>query len=168
MLEERGEVPKRSEDATVDIRVSAHIPESYISVSAQRMEMYKKISLIDDEVDAEDVTDELIDRFGEIPRETLTLIKVSLVRALSTRAGLSRVEYRDGVLNFHQKTLDLGIWSEVFAKYPRLTFRGATSPVVTCKLVRGERPLDVAAEVLGEYKKVLEREDKGEDNGKEK
>ena len=168
VLEERGEVPKRQEDATVDIRVSAHIPETYISVSAQRMEMYKKISLIEDEIDAEDVTDELIDRFGEMPRETMTLIKVSLVRALSTKAGLTRVEYRDGVLNFHQKTLDLGMWSEVFVKHPRLAFRGATAPVVTCKLMRGERPLDVAADVLGEYKKVLEREDKGENNGKEK
>ena len=92
VLEESGNLPKTQFESTIDIRVSANIPESYIPVSSQRMEMYKKISLISEPVDMQDILDEFIDRFGEVPREVLRLLHISLMRALASKCEIKKVE----------------------------------------------------------------------------
>lgn len=53
--------------------------------------MYKRIAEIKSEEDISDVTDELIDRFGEIPAETEALMKVALIKAKCQIAGIRRV-----------------------------------------------------------------------------
>ena len=162
VLEESGRANEAPFESTVDIRVSANIPERYISVNAQRMEMYKKISLICDTGDAEDILDEFIDRFGEPPRETEDLIKISLVRALASACRISKVEFTNQII-FHLERMELGIWSELFGKFPSLAFRAALTPAVTYRLSKGDRPLDLAISVLSEYKRIL-FEDKGAEN----
>lgn len=153
VLEESGRTPEPEPTAHVDIRISASIPESYIHVSSQRMEMYKKISLIRDSEDMQDVLDELIDRFGAPPKQTEALLKISLIRALAESTRISRVEYTGGSLVFYQQKPELGAWSEVFSAIPGLSFRAAAaSPGVVYKVKKGERELDVAIKILSGYK----------------
>ena len=64
VLEEKGEAPARRASTTADLAVTANIPESYIPSEEQRMDLYRRIALIRTESDADDVLDELIDRFG--------------------------------------------------------------------------------------------------------
>ena len=124
--------------------------------------MYKKISLICDTGDAEDILDEFIDRFGEPPRETENLIKISLVRALASACRISKVEFTNQII-FHLERMELGVWSELFGKFPSLAFRAALTPSVAYKLSKGEKPLDVAISILSEYK-TLFLEDKGKED----
>ena len=163
VLEESGRANETPFESVVDIRVSANIPDKYISVNAQRMEMYKKISLICDTGDAEDILDEFIDRFGEPPRETENLIKISLVRSLASACRISKVEFTNQII-FHLERMELGIWSELFGQYPALAFRAALTPSVTYKLMKGDKALDVAISVLTEYKRLLSEEAKGAQN----
>lgn len=81
----KGEVvnPDRN-DATVSANVSAYIPESYITDDVQKLSMYKKISTIETYDDEKEITEELIDRFGEVPGETQNLIRVSHLRAIAS------------------------------------------------------------------------------------
>ena len=160
VLEESGRTAEAPFESTVDIRVSANIPDKYISVNAQRMEMYKKISLIRDTGDAEDILDEFIDRFGEPPRETEDLIKISLVRSLASACRISKVEFTNQII-FHLERMELGIWSELFGKFPQLAFRAALTPSVSYRIMKGERALDAAISVLSEYKLLLTEEAKG-------
>ncbi len=160
VLEETGRASEAPFESTVDIRVSANIPERYVPVNSQRMEMYKKISLIRDTGDAEDILDEFIDRFGELPRETEDLIKISLVRSLASACRISKVEFTNQII-FHLERMELGIWSELFGKFSALAFRAALTPSVSYKLTKGERPLDAAISVLSEYKTLLSEEAKG-------
>ena len=163
VLEESGKAAEEEATANVDIRISANIPEKYIAVSAQRMEMYKKISLIRDEEDMQDIVDEFIDRFGEPPRETEALIKVSLIRALASRCRVKRVEHSGANILFHTDKPDLAVWSELFGKYPELSFRASASvPTVSYRLKKGESVLDVAVKVLSSYVKVLSEEEGGD------
>ena len=119
VAEAQGRPIEKKAEATVDIRVNAHIPESYISTSAERMDMYKKISLITSPEDERDIADELMDRFGEMPKAVERLLTVSLVRAVCEWVGIKRVEARGGVLTFYSEgPLDLPIWSELFVKHP--------------------------------------------------
>lgn len=120
VIEAKGEtVPAdKKAETLIDIKTNAYIPESYVSVSAQRMEMYKKISLIltpDDEID---VLDEIIDRFGVPPKAVLRLTAVALTKAICEGAGIERVVSDDVSLAFVMRKPNLAIWSEVFVKYP--------------------------------------------------
>jgi transcription-repair coupling factor (superfamily II helicase) len=124
VLEAKGEEDpaKKKTEAHIDIQTSAYIPESYISSGAQRMEMYKKISLILTEEDEGDVLDELIDRYGDPPRSVQRLTSVALTKALCERAGIERVSATDTGLTFIVGKPDLAAWSEVFAKFPGMRF----------------------------------------------
>ncbi|MBO5744947.1 MAG: transcription-repair coupling factor, partial [Clostridia bacterium] len=74
VLEEKGETKKTIPECTVEFNINAYIPEYYIKSSNQRIDAYKKISLIEDKKDMMDVYDELMDRFGKIPEETENLL----------------------------------------------------------------------------------------------
>ena len=76
-------------DCLIDIQIDAHIPESYIYSVPHRLSMYRRIADVRTNEDAMDVTDELIDRFGDPPKSVLGLIEVSLLR--NTAAYLQSV-----------------------------------------------------------------------------
>ena len=158
VLEESGRAGEKQPDSTVDIKISANIPEKYIRVSSQRMEMYKKISLITDKADMQDILDEFIDRFGEPPRETIALLKISLIRALATECKVSKVESRDSQLIFSTDKPSLEVWSEVFADFKGMSFRPVgQSMAIVYKITGGESAPDAAIRVLEAYSEAAKK-----------
>ena len=89
-LKEDDVKPPKTE-AVIDIAVSAKIPESYIADGKQRLEIYRLIADIETDEDKERIIDELIDRFGDVPAETNTLIELSMLRILASNAGISEL-----------------------------------------------------------------------------
>ena len=75
----------------MDIRVDAFIPEKYISNQAQRVDCYRKIAMIENDDDAYDVTDELIDRYGDVPKAVEGLIEVAKLRRLARMMHLTEI-----------------------------------------------------------------------------
>ena len=89
----------RELETRVDLRVDAFLPSDYVADEKQRMEMYKRIASIRTDEDRADITDELIDRYGDLPLQAETLLDVSQLRALCNRAGISQVSFgRDGLV----------------------------------------------------------------------
>ena len=87
-----GQAPPKPElETRIDLRVDAYLPELYVRDDIQRMEIYKRIALIRNRVDREDVLEELIDRFGDPPQEVVNLVDIAHLRALCTRLGVNRV-----------------------------------------------------------------------------
>ena len=114
--EQKGEPPARtSAECQVDINVGAHIPESYIRNLSQRIDIYKKIAAIQSKEDAFDVTDELIDRFGDPPRAVQGLIDVALVRGRAAALGIKEISQRENGVFFFPETFDLGLASTLAA-----------------------------------------------------
>ena len=83
------------EDTTIDLSVSAFIPEEYIKNSKSRIEMYKRIASITDLADRYAVEEELEDRYGDPPAETRKLIDISFLRVQATELGLSEIRQAD-------------------------------------------------------------------------
>ena len=156
VAEERGEIRPSRAEAHVDLKVNANIPDHYIPAEAQRMEMYKKISLILTPEDAEDITDEFIDRFGDPPRQTSRLIEVALIKAIATEAGIEKIECSGGNLIFVCKRPSLELWSEVFAKYPGMRF-GPTGDRVIYRLTDAD-VCSAAVGIMKEYGKAMKAE----------
>lgn len=107
MLEEaaakaRGEeVLPEAEETVFSIPVPAIIPRRYISDEVLRLQMYKKIAMIEDANDESDVIDELTDRFGDIPQETMNLLKISRIRSMAGRLGIREIERQGYKVIFH-------------------------------------------------------------------
>ena len=91
LAEVQGKRETRELETRVDLRVDAFLPPEYVAEEKQRMEMYKRIASIVTDEDRADVTDELIDRYGELPPAAETLLDVSQLRALCNRLGVSSV-----------------------------------------------------------------------------
>ena len=80
------------------MRVDAYLPVEYVRGEAQRMEVYKRISLIKNREDREDAVEEIIDRFGDIPEPVMNLIDIAHLRGVCGAVGVNRVTYASGSL----------------------------------------------------------------------
>ena len=89
--EENGIAPVENPDCTVDLNISAHIPEHYIESLPARLGIYKRIAAIENENQKMDVLDELIDRFGEPPSAVLGLIDIALLRRRAAALGIYEI-----------------------------------------------------------------------------
>ena len=100
VAEEKGEVTaeKEERECLVDLPIEAHIPESYISSTPQRLEIYKRIAAVRSEADAKDVYDELTDRFGPVPNAIRGLVEISLLRNTAAEAGIYEISQRGGAV----------------------------------------------------------------------
>ncbi|MBR1658877.1 MAG: transcription-repair coupling factor [Oscillospiraceae bacterium] len=121
VLEERGETVEKRTECAADLAVSANIPERYVPSPEQRMDLYRRIALIRTEAEADDLADELIDRFGEPPDSVNALIRVALLRGEATKAGVTDISQKNGVLRFVLSDFDM---ARVSALYARPEYKG--------------------------------------------
>ena len=155
--EERGEaLPVRTECAA-DLAVSANIPESYIKSPEQRMDVYRRIALIRTEEEADDLTDELCDRFGDPPPGVNTLVQVSLLRGEASAVGISDITQKGGSLRFVFSEFDFSSISTLYAQpawQGRVKVEAGGKPAVAVKLVSRRRILEEARSFVSEYTKI--------------
>lgn len=89
------DVGEARSEINIDLPVRAAIPSSYISDESLRLEAYRKIAGIMDSDDAMDVTDELTDRYGDIPDEALELIRIAEIRAHAEYIGAVHISKKE-------------------------------------------------------------------------
>ena len=87
-------------DTRVDLRVDAYLPQEYVRGDNQRMEVFKRIALIKTRETREDVIEELIDRFGDVPEPVMNLIDIAHLRGICGRLGIARVNFVVNTLMF--------------------------------------------------------------------
>ncbi|WP_072726464.1 transcription-repair coupling factor [Tepidibacter thalassicus] len=79
-------------DTEIDLNVNAYIPESYIKDESIKIEIYKKISSIEDKKDKEEIEEEIEDRFSEIPIPLKTLIMIAYIKALGKKLKVKTIK----------------------------------------------------------------------------
>ena len=85
------EKAEASYETSVECDIDAYIPSSYIKNEYQKLDIYKRISAIETEEEYMDMQDELMDRFGDIPRSVENLLKIARRRAAAHRAFVTEV-----------------------------------------------------------------------------
>ena len=98
LAEVQGKRVVRELETRVDLRVDAFLPTEYVAEEKQRMEMYKRIASVITDEERADVTDELIDRYGDLPPVVSTLLDVSQLRGLCNRMGISQITRGKGCI----------------------------------------------------------------------
>ena len=111
VLEEKGEVVKPRIDCTVSLKCDAFIPDSYVPYSSQRMGLYKRMANINTPEDKDDILDELIDRYGNVPKATMNLLNIALVRSAAMRCGVSSIVEDSTEVRIYPEEFDLEVWS---------------------------------------------------------
>lgn len=97
--EERGEeVLPQDIECSVDVPIPAHIPDDYIPSLKLRIAMYRRIADIRTNEDADDVIDELIDRFGDVPPSVMGLIEIALIRNIASSYGVYEIKQQDSLI----------------------------------------------------------------------
>ena len=148
----QGELVNDSKEETlVEIPVGAYIPDRYIEDETLKLHMYKKIAEVETEANEEDVIEELIDRFGDIPKQVMNLIRISRIRKLAADEFVSKVCVENGRLVFYfgeKNRLRGPVLAAVSEKYGmRIFFHGGVKPFMRLTAEKS-RWLDEALELL--------------------
>ena len=93
VLEEKGEAPK-GPDCTADLNVTANVDKDYVSRGEERMDLYRRMAAIRTKEDADDLLDEIVDRYGEPPKGVLNLIDIALLRAQARTLGIKDIRQK--------------------------------------------------------------------------
>ena len=153
VLEEQGKTVPKPQECLVDLAVSAAIPEKYIPAPEQRMDLYRRIARIQDQEEADDITDELIDRYGDPPRGVTNLIAIALLRVKAARLGISEIAQKE-TLRFSLPKPDFQKVAAVcgLEKYRRrLLFSAGDKPHLALRLKKGDDVIKLAGTVLEDY-----------------
>ena len=146
---------KRPERCVMDLSVEAYLPEDYIESGLLRIEAYKRIASIESEEDAQDVTDELIDRFGEPPGQVTALIDIARAKALATACGIAEISQKSDALLIYPRSPDMRIVSALSVDYRRrLMFSAAARPYISLILEKGTDTLRALMDFLLKYREA--------------
>ena len=96
----KGESEEEPYTTTIDLNVDAFIPASYIPNEYQKLDIYKRIASIETEEEKDDMLEELIDRFGDIPKKVQQLLSIALLKALAHEVYVISVEQKGQVFKF--------------------------------------------------------------------
>ena len=78
-------------DIQIDLNVTSYIPDEYIQESAQKIEIYQNIALCKNEEDIQNVIDEIIDRFGNMPLELENLLDIARIKYIAKELYISKI-----------------------------------------------------------------------------
>ena len=149
IAEEKGETPEKQLECTVDLKLNAHIPERYISSLSQRLSAYRRIAAIKTQEDVLDVTDELLDRYGDLPKTVETLIDVSFLKNKAAAVGITEITEQMGILKLFLSGLNDEVTALLTSPLQRrVIFNAGTKPFVGIKLLKSEPTLDTLRCVL--------------------
>ncbi len=158
VLEERGEKPKEP-DCTADLNVTANVDKDYVSRGEERMDLYRRMAAIRSQEDADDLLDEIIDRYGEPPKGVLNLVEIALLRANARKAGVCDIRQKAGDVLFTLTNLDFEAVTSMCADpdyKTRLYFVAtAKEPTLRLKLASGVDSLRQAKVFIDRYQKCL-------------
>lgn len=106
-------------NTVVDLNINAHISEKYIPNQQQRIDAYKKIAAIENMDDYYDVTEELIDRYGDLPDEVVNVIEAALIKSEAQNAGIVEITQKDEniIFKFAPGKMDMKKVSEAISAY---------------------------------------------------
>lgn len=94
----RGGTRDQSDDCIIETDLTMLIPNSYVSETAERLALYRKLDDIKDETELDKFTTEVTDRFGPIPEQVLELMEAIRLRWLGQQMGLEKMVLKKGVL----------------------------------------------------------------------
>ncbi len=158
VLEERGEKPK-APDCTADLNVTANVSQDFVSRSEERMDLYRRMAAIRSQSDADDLLDEIVDRYGDPPKGVLNLIDIALLRAEARACGIQDIRQKAGDVLFTLSEMDFeavsGVCGEANYKNRLFFLPNAKAPTLRLKLIGGSDSLKQSKAFIARYRNYV-------------
>ena len=157
LKEMKGIEVKPEIEVQIDLDVTSYIPDEYISDSSQKIEMYQNIALCRNEEDIQNVIDEMIDRFGNMPNEIENLLEIARIKMLCKKANIGKVQNRKEFVVFIFETgkqeIDINYLVKKYKN--RIKFTQGIKPQITLRLENSSEKniLKETKEFLREFEK---------------
>ena len=123
-------------DIQIDLNVTSYIPDEYISDSSQKIEIYQNIALCKNEKDIENVVDEIIDRFGDMPSELENLLDIARIKYLSKPFYITKIASKKTsvVFTFEQSKFKIDVIKIVDKYKNKVKFQPGVKPMITLEI----------------------------------
>ncbi len=152
---EAGGAPRQTfTECSADLLVSASLPQTYVPDAGQRVDLYRRIALIRSQDDYDDMIDELLDRYGEPPRQAMNLLDIALLRADAGRCGVSELTQRDRRLMLFFQPRDIAV-AGLLCSHPsfkgRMLLSADAAPYLSLMLGKTQDPLTEAKKAVSAF-----------------
>lgn len=145
----KGEQHKQQKECLIDLQIDAHIPEKYISALSSRLAVYRRIADVRTVEDANDVRDELRDRFGVVPPSVDGLIEVSLCRNSASSIGIYEIGQRNDVIMLYCEEIDPSLVLDISGVLRgRVSVSASGKKSINVKKLPAQTPLDTLKEIF--------------------
>ena len=135
-------------DLQIDLNVTSYIPDEYIQDANQKIEIYQNIALCKNEQDIQNIIDEIIDRFGNMPKELENLIAIARIKYLAKQLKLTKIASNKTavVFTFEPNKFELDL-NEFVKKYGnKIKFSAGIKPMITLQ-IRSENERQILNDV---------------------
>lgn len=140
---------------TIDLNMDAFIPDKYVMSENAKLDLYKRIAVVENAEEASDLIDEMKDRYGEVPQNVHNLLRISLLRVLAHKVYVSEVIDKEKTIqfDFYEKAmLDPGNFPELLSMYNgRLVLKTLGKPC----LIYNKDKAELDAESIPVIEKIL-------------
>ena len=86
---------------TVDMDIDAFIPDAYVKDEFTKLDLYKRIAGVENDAEAEDMIEEMEDRFGKVPQSVVNLIDIALIRVLAHTVFVEELSAKKLTIQFN-------------------------------------------------------------------
>nr|WP_252187742.1 transcription-repair coupling factor [Anaeromonas frigoriresistens] len=94
----KGEVEVEKVETTIEVNVDGYIPNKYIANGEHKIQMYKRISSIESKDEYSDLLEEIIDRYGDIPRAVDNLLRIGYIKSLANKLMFTNISQKNDIL----------------------------------------------------------------------
>ena len=142
VVKEMKGIKKKAElDIQIDLNVTSYIPDRYIKDQKQKIDMYQNIALCKNESDIEEIIDEMIDRFGDIPQEVELLLKIAKIKYLAKEKNIVKIASKKTlrkvlcvVFTLEEEYFNVDI-TKIIKKYgSKVVFSNVLKPIITLEI----------------------------------
>ena len=133
----KGEEIVEEIDVQIDLDVTSYIPDEFIENSSQKIEIYQNIALCKNEEDIQNVTDEIIDRYGQMPYEIENLLDIARIKILAREKYILKIsQKRENIIfYFDNEKFNFDIVDKLMKTFRnRIKFSPSKEPYITFKL----------------------------------
>lgn len=95
--EDRKKLFKSQKEVNIDTDFELMLPDSYVNSTEERLSLYQKLAEISTKEDLQQFENELVDRFGEIPKEAINLLKSVELKWLAAEIGFDKIVMKNGI-----------------------------------------------------------------------
>ena len=157
VLEEKGIEIKEEPECKISLPFDAYLPDTYVTHSSGRMALYKRIALIRNKDDYYDIVDELVDRYGELPKPAKNLLTIALIRGIALSIGVEEISGDGGTVRIYPSQFDFEVWSELsdlFSGTIKIVLNSRA--YISVYLNKDPKPLDYILRIFEKYVEIKE------------